>query len=128
MGVNIAPVIPGLNDEEIPPILKEVSWRGAVFAGHIMLRLPFAVKDLFLQWLKTEFPERESKIVNKIREMRDGKLNDYEFGTRFSGKGELAETIHALFDLSCRKYGLNKEKIVLRKDLFRRVNNQIEMF
>lgn len=127
-GVNIAPVIPGLNDEEIPRILKEASLRGALFAGHIMLRLPYSVKDLFLQWLKNEFPDRESKIVNKIKEMRDGKLNDYEFGTRFSAKGELAEAIHTLFEMSCRKYGLNKEKIVLRKDLFRRANNQIEMF
>lgn len=128
VGVNAAPVIPGLNDEEIPPILKEASARGAVFASHIMLRLPYAVKDLFLQWIKNEFPDRESKIVNKIREMRDGKLNDYEFGTRFTGKGELADTIHSLFNLSCRKYGLNEQKIVLRKDLFRKVKNQIEMF
>lgn len=128
VGVNIAPIIPGLNDEEIPSILKEAAARGAVFAGHIMLRLPYSVKDLFLQWIKKEFPDRESKIVNKIREMRDGKLNDSEFGTRFSGKGELAETIHSLFELSRRKYGLNKNKVHLRTDLFRKVNNQIEMF
>ena len=128
VGVNIAPVIPGLNDEEIPSILKEASGRGAVFAGHIMLRLPYSVKDLFLQWLKKEFPDRESKVVNKIREMRDGKLNDSEFGTRFSGQGELAETIHSLFELSCKKYGLNRKKIILRKDLFKRNTEQIEMF
>ncbi len=128
IGVNIAPVIPGLNDEEIPSILKEASARGAAFAGHIMLRLPYAVKDLFLQWLKTEFPDREKKVINKIREMRGGKLNDSEFGSRFSGKGELAETIHSLFELSCKKYGLNRERAVLRKDLFKKVNNQLEMF
>jgi DNA repair photolyase len=128
VGVNIAPVIPGLNDEEIPSILKEASSHGAIFAGHMMLRLPYAVKDLFLQWLKEEFPDRESKIVNKIREMRDGKLNESEFGTRFSGKGELAETIHSLFELSCRKYGLNRQRTGLRKDLFRKETNQLEMF
>jgi len=128
VGVNIAPVIPGLNDEEIPAVLKEASVRGALFAGHIMLRLPYAVKDLFLQWLKTEFPDREKKVINKIKEMRGGKLNESEFGTRFSGKGELAETIHSLFELSCKKYGLNREKTVLRKDLFKKVNNQLEMF
>ena len=128
VGVNIAPVIPGLNDEEIPAILKEASARGAMFAGHIMLRLPYAVKDLFLQWLKTEFPDRERKIINKIMEMRDGKLNESEFGTRFSAKGELAETIHSLFELSCKKYGLNGKKAVLRKDLFKKPNNQLEMF
>ncbi len=128
VGINIAPVIPGLNDEEIPSILKEASARGAMFAGHIMLRLPYAVKDLFLEWLKTEFPDREKKVINKIKEMRGGKLNESEFGTRFSGKGELAEIIHNLFELSCRKYALNREKIVLRKDLFKKVNNQLEMF
>ncbi len=128
VGVNIAPVIPGLNDEEIPSILKEASARGAVFAGHIMLRLPYAVKDLFLEWLKTEFPDREKKVINKIKEMRGGKLNESEFGTRFSGKGELADTIHSLFELSCKKHGLNTKKVVLRKDLFKKVNNQLEMF
>lgn len=128
VGVNIAPIIPGLNDEEIPSILREASSRGAVFAGHIMLRLPYSLKGLFLEWLKKEFPGRENKIINKIMEMRDGKLNDYEFGTRFSGKGELAGTIHSLFELSCRKYGLNNKKIVLRKDLFRKSSEQLELF
>jgi DNA repair photolyase len=128
VGVNIAPVIPGLNDEEIPSIIKEASARGAIFAGRIMLRLPYAVKELFLGWLKKEFPDRENKIVNKIKEMRNGRLNDYEFGTRFSGKGELAETIHSLFELSCKKYGLNTERIELRKDLFRKPTNQLEIF
>lgn len=128
VGVNIAPVIPGLNDEEIPSILKEASANGAIFAGHILLRLPYSVKDLFLQWLKNEFPGRENKIINKIKEMRDGKLNDPEFGTRFSGKGETAETIHSLFKLSCKKYGLNKNKVSLRTDLFRKESEQFEMF
>jgi DNA repair photolyase len=128
VGINIAPVIPGLNDEEIPSILKEASANGAIFAGHIMLRLPYSVKDLFLQWLKKEFPGRETKIINKIKEMRGGKLNDPEFGTRFSAKGELAETIHSLFKLSCKKYGLNKNKLSLRTDLFRKETEQLEMF
>lgn len=128
VGVNIAPVIPGLNDEEISSILKEASLRGASFAGHVMLHLPYAVKDLFLQWLKKEFPDRESKIINKILEMRDGKLNESEFGTRFLGKGELAETIHSLFELSCRKYRLKKDRKELRTDLFRRDTDQLDMF
>jgi DNA repair photolyase len=127
-GVNIAPVIPGLTDQEIPTILKKASSYGAVFAGHSMLRLPYAVKDLFLEWLKKELPGKESKIVNKIREMRDGKLNESEFGVRFSGKGELAETIHSLFEISCRKYGLNQESVKLRTDLFRIPSNQLGIF
>lgn len=128
VGVNIAPVIPGLTDQEIPLILKEASLHGAVFAGHSMLRLPYAVKELFLEWLKKELPGKESKIVNKIREMRDGKLNESEFGVRFSGKGELAEAIHSLFEISCRKYGLNREIVKLRTDLFRRAADQLEIF
>ena len=128
VGVNVAPVIPGLNDEEIHAILKEASSRGALFAGHIMLRLPYSVKDLFLQWVNKEFPDRANKIVNKIKEMREGKLNSYEFGTRFSGKGKQAESIHSLFKLSCKKYGLNQNKIELRTDLFCKKVNQLEMF
>lgn len=128
VGANIAPVIPGLNDEEIPSILREVASNGAIFAGHSMLRLPYSVKDLFLEWLKKEFPEKETKIINKIREMRDGKLNDSEFGTRFSGEGEFVETIHSLFSLSCKKYNLSENTVMLRTDLFRKESVQIELF
>lgn len=128
-GVNVAPIIPGLNDEEISNILKAASERGALYAGHIMLRLPYQVKDLFVDWVQKEFPDRAKKIINKIKEMRDGKLNSSEFGERFSAKGEQAEAIHNLFYLSCEKYGLNKERIAIEANNFiNSYNNQLELF
>lgn len=129
VGVNVAPIIPGLTDEEIPNILKAASERGAGHAGHVMLRLPYSVKELFVQWVKNEFPERANKIINRIKEIRGGKLNQSEFGKRFSGEGEVADTIHEFFKISCKKYGLNKRSFNLTVENFRRAyKNQLELF
>lgn len=130
VGVNVAPIIPALNDKEIPEILKEASERGAKFAGMVMLRLPYAVKDLFVDWVKREFPERANKILNSIRDIRGGKLNSSEWGKRFSGEGELAGTIHKLFKITCRKYGLNKRVFNLNRKHFKvpEKNNQLTLF
>lgn len=128
-GVNVAPIIPGLNDEEIPAILKEASENGARHAGRIMLRLPYSVKDLFIDWISRNYPEKASKIINRIHEIRNGELSSAEWGKRFSGEGVYAEHIHDLFRKSCNKYGLNKERTVIRTDLFRRLTpGQEELF
>lgn len=129
VGVNIAPIIPGLNDEEIPSILKTVSERGAEYAGLILLRLPYSLKDLFVKWLNEEFPQKTNKIINRIKDMRGGKLNNSDFGKRFSGEGEFAETLNNLFLISCKKYGLNKRDYRLSIENFRQKGNkQLEMF
>jgi DNA repair photolyase len=129
VGVNVAPIIPGLNDREIPSILHEAAQRGARFAGHTMVRLPYAVKDLFLEWLNREFPERAHRILNRLREVRDGELTSSEFGTRMSGEGELADAIHRLFDLACAREHLNEERLRLATNLFRRAGDeQVELF
>lgn len=129
VGVNIAPVIPGLNDEEIPAILKEAAARGARSAGKIMLRLPYAVKPLFLDWLTRNLPDRAPKIINRIKDVRGGELSDARFGNRMSGDGEIADAIKQLFNIHCEKYGLNKDRLELSKEHFRRERRgQIEMF
>jgi len=129
IGVNVAPIIPGLNDEEIPAILEEAANRGAQHAGHVMLRLPYSVKDLFVDWLNREFPDRAKKVINRIREIRGGKLNSPEWGKRFSGEGELAKTIHNLFQVTCKKYHLNAKGVKLDTSNFRRIiKGQIELF
>lgn len=128
VGVLIAPVIPGLTDEEIPSILKLASEKGAVYAAHTLMRLPFAVKDLFMDWLKRNYPEKESKIISRIKEVRDGKLTDPNFKTRMSGTGMLAESIHKLFKMSCDKYGLNKGKFKIDYGKFSLPTVQVEMF
>ena len=108
--VNVAPIIPGLTDEEIPEILRSASENGAIYAGRIMLRLPHSVKELFSSWIRKEFPDRADKILNRIKELRGGKLYDSNFSTRLTGEGIWAETIKKIFESNCRKYGLNKNK------------------
>jgi DNA repair photolyase len=128
-GVNVAPIIPGLNDEEIPTILKEAAAHGATSAGRVMLRLPGPVQQLFVDWLERELPDRAPKILNRIRDIRGGNLNDPKWGSRFRGEGEIAEAIKNLFHLSCEKYGLNKEDSYITTEHFRREPKlQLEMF
>ncbi len=109
VGVNVAPIIPGLTDSEIPEILKRAADNGAKSAAYIMMRLPYAVKELFVEWVRRELPEKADKILNRIREVRGGDLSDPNFHSRMTGEGELAKTIKALFDASCRKFGLNTD-------------------
>lgn len=129
VGVNAAPIIPGLNDEELPSVLREASARGATTAGYIIVKLPGPVKDLFLDWLERVLPERAPKILNRLREVRAGKLSDSRFGTRMRGEGKVAESIKDLFHLSCKKYHLNEREIELTTSHFTRTpERQLEMF
>jgi DNA repair photolyase len=128
--VMVAPVIPGLNDHEIPAILKSAADAGARGATWVMLRLPFAVKELFEAWLDRHFPDRKSKVLGRIREMRDGRLNDPGFGSRMRGKGQMAEQIGALFDATRRKIGIPENIPPLNTRAFRRLdpNGQFGLF
>jgi DNA repair photolyase len=105
-GVLVAPVVPGITDHELPSILQAAADAGATFAGYVVLRLPHAVKVLFEEWLEEHFPDRKEKVLNRIRSIRDGKLNDPNFGTRLEGHGIFADQIGQLFDVGCRKAGL----------------------
>ncbi len=119
-GVLAAPMIPGLNDHELPGILAEAVRAGAKFAGYVPLRLPFGVKDLFENWLEQYFPERKDKVLGRIRAIRGGKLNDSEFGSRMRGEGIFAEQLNQMFHVACRKAGLPEERPVLTAGNFRR--------
>ncbi|WP_152052920.1 PA0069 family radical SAM protein [Tautonia marina] len=105
--VLIAPVIPGLNDSEIPAILQSARESGATDAGFQILRLPLAVAPIFQEWLGREQPGRQAKVEQRIRTMRDGRLNSVEFGKRMRGEGEMARRIGDVFRLFARKYGLD---------------------
>ncbi len=118
VSVNAAPVIPGLNDEELPSILREASLRGAASARYTMLRLPHAVKMLFVEWLQREYPAKAEKILNRIMDIREGKLNDSAFSKRMKGTGEIALAIEQLFRAACKKYGLNTKHTYLSTDKF----------
>lgn len=107
VGVLIAPVIPGLNDEEIPSILRAVAEAGARTAGHVLLRLPLAVAPVFQDWLARTQPERKERIESRIRSTREGKLNQADFVTRMTGTGEIADQIRKMFRLFRKRYKLD---------------------
>jgi DNA repair photolyase len=111
----------------MPAILAEAAARGVKNAGHILMRLPHAVKDLFSNWVRQHFPDRADKVLHAIQDVRGGRLNDPRFGSRMSGEGERAETIAKMFEVTCRKLGLNQTRTPLTTEHFRR-NEQIELF
>ncbi len=128
VSVNVAPIIPGLNDSEIPAILKRAREHGATGAYWIMLRLPMAVNDLFVEWLNRAYPDRAAKVINRIKEVREGKMSSSQFGKRMSGTGEIADSISQLFDLTCEKIGINKIHRNLSVDKFQNnSSNQMDL-
>ncbi len=118
VNVMVAPVIPGLTDEEIPDILAAASDAGARSAGYVVLRLPRSVKDLFQDWLDEHLPSKKNKILNRIRDMRDGDLNDRSFHSRMKGEGIYAEQIERLVETGCRNAGLNEDRPSLDSSAF----------
>jgi DNA repair photolyase len=128
VGVLVAPILPGLTDHEILPILKRATSVGAGFAGYTVLRLPYAVKDLFEKWLKIHFPDRSKKVLDRIRSIRGGKLNESEFKTRMKGEGIFAEQIRSMFMVGCRKAGILGKEPELSVASFRRVDDQQMQF
>ncbi|GMV05549.1 MAG: radical SAM protein [Gemmatimonadota bacterium] len=119
VGVNVAPVIPGLTEHELPAILDAAAQAGASFATMILLRLPHGVKDLFAGWLDQHAPDRKDKVLNRVREMRRGDLYRADFATRGRGEGPWAEQLQALFRLARDRHGLNR-KPELSADSFRK--------
>ena len=118
--VMVAPVIPGLNDQEIESILAAASAAGAREAGYVMLRLPLEVRDLFVEWLEANVPDRAGRVMSLVRQMRGGKDYDAEFGTRMRGSGPVAWTVGRRFELAASRNGFSRERMQLRTDLFSR--------
>jgi DNA repair photolyase len=116
--VLVAPVIPGLTDHEIPAILEAAAARGATHASWQLLRLPFGVKELFASWLAHWRPERAEKVLHRIRELRDGKLNESRFGVRMRGEGPFAEQLDRLFTVFATKHGLQRRRFDLDASAF----------
>lgn len=129
VGVMVAPVIPGLNDREIPAILEAAAAAGASTASWIMLRLPHAVAPLFEKWLGDHLPARRDRILARIRDVRGGALSSSRFGTRMRGEGIVADQVAQLFRLAARRHGLDRPIPALRTDAFRRAGGeQLELF
>jgi DNA repair photolyase len=108
VGVMTAPIIPGLNDHEMPEILRLAAEAGAGTAGFTVIRLTYALKELFKDWLEREYPTKKNKVIHAIEEVRQGKLNTTAWGKRMSGEGTMAEHIARVFELYTGQYGLNK--------------------
>jgi DNA repair photolyase len=128
VGVLVAPVIPGLTDHEMPAILKACRSAGASAAGYVPLRLPYGVAPLFEEWLTLHAPLQKDKILGRVRDIRSGRLNDPNFGTRLRGQGQYADHLDALFEVSCRKEGLNASRPRLNTEAFRRPGSQMNLF
>jgi DNA repair photolyase len=128
VGVMIAPVIPGLNDSEIPAILKAAKQAGAVTAGYVLLRLPGAVAPVFEEWLRRTQPLRAERILGRISQTRGGAMNQSQFGQRMVGKGIIAEQIQMLFRKFRDRLGLGRGLPPHSAQHFRRPGEQLRLF
>jgi DNA repair photolyase len=128
VGVFAAPMIPGINDHELPAILEAARDAGAQFAGFTLVRLPLAVGDVFAGWLERHFPERKEKVLSRIRDSHAGRLNDTRFKTRMIGDGEMAAALRTLFHVTTRKLGIAHQPPKLSTEHFRRPGETRSLF
>jgi DNA repair photolyase len=129
VGVFIAPVIPAVNDHELPAILAAAAEAGAGWGVKVVLRLPYAVAPMFEDWLERNLPARKAKVLSRIRALRGGKLDDGRFGVRMRGEGLFAEQISRVFAVACRRAGLATAGPELSAAAFRRpAGVQMDLF
>ena len=129
-GVMNAPIIPGLNSEEIPSVIKAAAECGAVAAGYTVVRLNGAVKEIFHDWLYKNLPDKADKVWHQIQACHGGEVSDSQFGRRMRGEGPESEAIRNLFKLSVKKYMPDKQRIQLDCTLFKRPakHGQMDLF
>ncbi|PZO53466.1 MAG: radical SAM protein [Alphaproteobacteria bacterium] len=118
--VMVAPIVPAINDSEIEAILEECKKAGASSSGYVVLRLPLEIKDLFREWLNQYYPDRATRVMAIVRQMRGGRDYDPEWGKRQKGEGPYAKMIADRFATACRRLGLDKPRLPLDHTQFRR--------
>lgn len=120
-GVMVAPVVPAVTDHEMEAILEAASGAGARWAAYVLLRLPYEIKDLFREWLAQHFPDRAAHVMSLIHDMRGGRDNDPNFGSRMRGTGPIAELLRNRFKIACKRLDLSSggREIPSPTDLFR---------
>ena len=126
-GVMMGPIIPGLNDHEIDPILRHAAEAGAVQASYTMIRLNGQLSGIFEKWLDENYPDRKQKILHKIKQAHDGKLNDNRWGRRMRGEGKISDVVSTMFKHQRNKYFGQQEVISLSTDRFRK-NGNLSLF
>jgi len=120
VGALVAPVIPAINDHEIEHIVEAVAQAGARTAAYVMLRLPYEVKDLFREWLAEHHPLRAAHVMSLVNDLRGGRDNDPNFGSRMRGTGPFADLVRRRFEIACRRHSLNTvRRVPLETGLFR---------
>jgi DNA repair photolyase len=117
--VMLAPIIPGLNDHEIPAILEAAAKSGAISANYTLVRFPYAVEQIFFDWLRRTHPDHVERVETRIRSTRDGQLKSAEFGKRMSGTGVFADQIAQAFRVFSKRYGLVRKMEPLTREHFR---------
>jgi DNA repair photolyase len=130
VGVMVAPIIPGLNDEDIGDVLRAARDAGASWAGSVLLRLPGPVKEVFEERLRASLPLRADRVLRRIRETRGGKMYDARFGVRGKGEGVYAEAIASLFAQTAKAVGLETGSVAGEEvpATFRRPRGQMALF
>jgi DNA repair photolyase len=116
--VNVAPVIPFLTDSELEAILEASAKAGASGAGYVLVRLPWEVRPIFKEWLEKHFPLKAQHVMSRIRDMRGGRENDPNFGSRMKGQGAFAELLSQRFRKAIQRFGLEKPTYELDCNLF----------
>jgi DNA repair photolyase len=118
VSVNVAPVIPFLTDSELESILEAAASSGAISAGYTLVRLPWEVRPIFKEWLEKHFPLKAEHVMSRIRDMRGGRENDPNFGSRMKGQGAFAELLSQRFRKATQRFGLDKPSYDLDCNLF----------
>lgn len=129
-GIMTAPIIPGLNSDEIPQLIEAAADHGADAAGYTIVRLNGSVKEIFTDWLHKNFPDRAEKVLHHIQDVHGGQLNDSRFGTRMKGEGNIAMSINQLFKMAVKKHLSGRDKFEYDLTAFRRPGEmkQLELF
>ncbi|MEL6673476.1 MAG: PA0069 family radical SAM protein [Bacteroidota bacterium] len=128
-GALLGPIIPGLNNHEIPKLVKTVADAGASAVGYTFIRLNGQIKEIFEHWLRETYPDRADKVLNQIRASHGGKLNDSEYGRRMRGEGEIAESISRLFKLAKKQHMADRAMPAYNLEAFRRPGDgQLSLF
>jgi DNA repair photolyase len=130
VGVMTAPIIPGLNSDEIPDLIEVAAEHGADSSGYTIVRLNGSVAELFKDWIHKYFPDRAEKILHHIQDAHGGQLNDSRFGKRMSGEGNMIRSINQLFKMAVKKHLSGRDKFEYDLTVFRRPNEirQMELF
>lgn len=124
----VAPVIPGLNDHEIPNVIKAVAEHGAGGAGFTIVRLNGEIGKVFEDWLRKTFPDKAEKVLHRIQSCHGGNLNDSRWGKRMRGEGNVAQSIHQMFRMASAKYFKDKKPFIFNLSAFKVPKAQMELF